>query len=292
MNGNSMSPKVRSLASAILALLASVPFAFAQEHAQGPHTVVTLISERRSLVPGSRVWMGVWFRVEKGWHIYWKNPGDSGEPAKIQWELPPRFHVGSIEWPAPERLAAPSIVDYGYENEAVLIAPMRVAAGLKNGEKETIAANVNWLVCREICIPGKAQVSLTLPVSSVVRGWKGSASSADVAMLIGARAKVPKPLPATWKVSATAEKNDFVLTIETRKPERAATFFPLEPEQIKNDATQLATPFSRGVRLRLQKSDGLLKPIAQLRGVLELGAGTGRAYQIAVPVRAVAAENR
>ncbi|MGC1107586.1 MAG: hypothetical protein WA876_13715, partial [Candidatus Acidiferrales bacterium] len=64
---------------------------------------------------------------------------------------------------------------------------------------------------------------------------------------------------------------------------------PLEAEQIKNDAAQAATPFSRGVRLRLQKSDGLLKPIAQLRGVLELGPG--RAYQIAAPVHAATTGN-
>ncbi|MGC1105085.1 MAG: protein-disulfide reductase DsbD domain-containing protein, partial [Candidatus Acidiferrales bacterium] len=251
----------------ILAVLILLSPTFAQEHAQGPHTVLTLLSNRASLVPGSHIRVGVWFQMEKGWHVYWVNPGDSGEPPKMEWQLPAGFRVGAIEWPAPKKLTAPSIVDYGYENEVLLMAPLSVPSNLKSGGTETISAKVDWLICREMCIPGKAQLSLTLPVNNAVKGWKGTAPSADVAELINARAEVPKPQPATWKLYATDEKDDFVLTVETGKQETAATFFPLEAEQIKNDAAQAATPFSRGVRLRLQKSDGLLKPIAQLRGV-------------------------
>ena len=266
----------------ILAMLTLASPTFAQEHAQGPHTVVALIANCQSLVPGSHIWVGVWFQMEKGWHVYWQNPGDSGEPPKIQWQVPTGFRVGAIEWPAPQRLTAPSIVDYGYENQVLLFAPLSVPAVVPDGRSVTVGAKVNWLVCREMCIPAKAQLSLTLPVSSAVKGIKGTASLADVAELINARAEVPKPSPEAWKVYAMSEKNDFVLTVETGKQESAATFFPLEAEQIKNDAPEPATPFSRGVRLRLQKSDGLLKPIAQLRGVVELGPG--RAYEIAAPI--------
>lgn len=292
MKLNSKSVTMSSVVAGICILSIVVSPAFAQKETegpqQGPHTSVWLTSNRARLVPGSRISIGVRFRMEKGWHIYWVNPGDSGEPPRIQWQLPAGFHAGAIQWPAPQKLTAPSIMDYGYENDVLLFAPLSVPANLRNGESVTLAAKVDWLVCREMCIPGKARVSLTLPVNSAVKGWNGSTSSADVAMLMRARAEVPKPPPVTWKVYATAEKDDFVLTIETGKQESAATFFPLETEQINNDAVQAATPFSRGVRLRLQKSDGLLKPIAQLRGVLELGPG--RAYQIAAPVHTTARE--
>ncbi len=288
MRRNSKFPALWLAVAGVLASLILLPPAFAQKSAeglqpqQGPHTVVWLISNRKSLVPGRRIWVGIWFELEKGWHVYWVNPGDSGEPPKIQWQVPTGFRVAAIEWPAPEKLAAPSIVDYGYENEVVLVAPLTVPASLRDGGSVTVGAKVNWLVCREMCIPGKAQLSLTLPVNSKVKGWKGTAPSADVAELINARAAVPKPLPAAWKVYTTNEENDFVLTIETGKQENTATFFPLEAEQINNAAVQAATPFSRGVRLKLQKSDGLLKTIARLRGVLELGSG--RAYEITAPV--------
>lgn len=292
VKGNSKFPALWPAVAGIFALVALMPAAFAQKTAevplpqQGPHTRLTLLSNRASLVPASHIWVGVWFQMEKGWHIYWENPGDSGEPPKIEWQVPPGFHVGTVEWPAPEKLTAPSIVDYGYENEVLLFAPLSVPASLRDRERGsvTLGAKVNWLVCREMCIPGKAQLSLTLPVKSNVKGWKGTASSAIVAELMNAQVEVPKPIPAAWKVYATNEKGDFVLTIETGKQESVATFFPLEAEQINNDAPQAATPLPRGVRLKLQKSDGLLKPIARLRGVLELAAG--RAYKIDAPIYA------
>ncbi|HKF53057.1 MAG TPA: protein-disulfide reductase DsbD domain-containing protein [Candidatus Acidoferrales bacterium] len=270
------------IAIAIFALAVADSPAMAQARATGPHTTVSLLASRDSFAAGDKTLVGLHFQMEKGWHVYWENPGDSGEPPQIQWHVPAGFSVGAIEWPAPKKLVAPSIVDYGYENEVLLFAPLKVPADLRNGQTETIAANVNWLVCREMCIPGKARVSLTLPVNSAVKGFKGTASSAEVAELMNARAEVPKPMPRTWKVYVRDEKNDFVLTVETGKQESAATFFPQVPEQINNDAKQAATPFSRGVRLRLQKSDGLLKPIKQLGGVLELGSG--RAYDISAPI--------
>ncbi len=262
----------------VFALIVCASCAFGQAQATGPHATVTLLANRANPVSGEQLVIGLHFQMEKGWHVYWRNPGDSGEPPKIQWQVPAGFHVGAIEWPAPEKLTAPSIVDYGYENDVLLFAPLSVPADLRNGKNVTVAANVNWLVCREMCIPGKAQLSLRLPVDKRA----DSSSSAKLMVFARAEAKVPKGLPAKWKAYATNEKKDFVLTVETGKQESVAAFFPLEAEQINNDAPQAATPFLRGVRLKLQKSDGLLKPIARLRGVLELGSG--RAYEISAPV--------
>jgi DsbC/DsbD-like thiol-disulfide interchange protein len=284
MNRNSTGWHVWPVTIAIFALLTLASSAFAQARATGPHTTVTLLANRSSLVAGEKLWIGLRFQMEKGWHVYWVNPGDSGEPPRVKWQIPAGFHAGAMEWPAPGKLTAPSIVDYGYENEVLLLTPVSVPATLKGTGDETFRANVNWLVCREMCIPGKAQLSLALPVSG-----RGSGNATAPALFRDTREKLPARAPATWKVYATSEKDDFVLTVETGKREAAATFFPLEAEQINNDAVQAATPFSRGVRLKLQKSDGLLKPIAQLRGVLELGAG--RAYQIAAPIRTAAGGN-
>lgn len=253
--------------------------AVAQSRAAGPHTTVTLLASRDSLAGGERLSIGLQFQMEKGWHIYWVNPGDSGEPPKIQWQLPAGFDVGPIEWPAPEKLTAPSIVDYGYENEVLLMAPMRVPPRLTPGATIPVTANVNWLVCKDICIPTKARVALALPA----RGAELDKASSSSTLFVETEKRLPRTAPANWKITAISEKDDFVLTVETGKRETAATFFPLDAEQIKNAAPQIATPFSRGVRLRLQKSDGLLKPIPVLRGVLVLG--TGRAYKIAAPVK-------
>jgi DsbC/DsbD-like thiol-disulfide interchange protein len=267
----------------LVLLVLSLP-TFAQTHATGPHTTITLVANRDSVTPGGQLLVGLQFQMEKGWHVYWVNPGDSGEPPKVQWQVPAGFRVGAMDWPTPEKLTAPSIVDYGYENKVLLVTPVSVPATLKATGNETLHASVNWLVCREMCIPGKAQLSLALPVAA-----RSAGNTARAALFRDTREKLPARAPATWKILAVDEKNDFVLTVETGRRESGATFFPLDAEQINNDAQQAATPFAQGVRLRLQKSDGLLKPIAQLRGVLEIGSG--RAYQITAPVHAATARN-
>jgi hypothetical protein len=68
--------------------------------------------------------------LEKGWHIYWINPGDSGEPPRVTWQLPPGFNPGVLEWPAPRRLVTSSIVDFGYEDAVTLIVPVHAETSL------------------------------------------------------------------------------------------------------------------------------------------------------------------
>lgn len=160
-----MSSWVRAIIALAL-LLNFAPCAATQSHATGPHITVTLLSDRDAIVPGRQLRIGLRFQMEKGWHIYWKNPGDSGEPPKVQWQLPAGFQAGAIEWPTPKRLNAPSITDYGYEGAVLLMVPVRAPANLKRGEKTTLGAEVNWLVCRQICIPGRVQLTLGLPVGS------------------------------------------------------------------------------------------------------------------------------
>ena len=88
------------------------------------HLKVELIAEQATSPAGQSLWVGLMFRLDQGWHIYWQNPGDSGEPPKIQWELPTGFVAGSIRWPQPIRLGSGSIADYGYEGQLLLMAPI------------------------------------------------------------------------------------------------------------------------------------------------------------------------
>ncbi len=78
-----------------------------------PHGTVELIAENQSITAGHKLNLGLHFELEKGWHIYWVNPGDSGEPPRVTWQLPAGLAVVTKEWPAPRRLGVPSIVDFG-----------------------------------------------------------------------------------------------------------------------------------------------------------------------------------
>jgi len=229
----------------------------------GPHGTLELITENDSVRPGQAFWAGLHFVLERGWHIYWVNPGDSGEPPMVQWNLPAGLQAGPIEWPTPKRLETASITDYGYEDDVLLLVPMHVPAGLKAPGTMELTAKVKWLVCKDICLPGKASVSLSVPVRS-----GGARSSEWRGLFEAARQELPKPPPSDWKITAASAEHDFVLTIETGARVTTASFFPLQAQQIENAAPQRPSPFARGVRLRLKKSDQLLKPISRLQGVV------------------------
>ena len=77
------------------------------EDATDPHVKVALVSEQQAIVPGREFLLGIRFVLEEGWHTYWVNPGDAGEPPRITWELPAGFQAGSIQWPYPTRLPTP-----------------------------------------------------------------------------------------------------------------------------------------------------------------------------------------
>jgi thiol:disulfide interchange protein DsbD len=261
------------LASA--ACLVSLKFDAAQSPAD-EHVKLELVSEQNALVSGEELFLGIQFDLKEGWHTYWMNPGDSGEAPRIEWQLPVGFQEGPIQWPYPERLVTPPFADYGYKHQVLLIAPIRLPPQLREGETENIAAQVHYLICRDVCIPGQKQLALSLPVKN------RAAASLSHELFAAARARVPKPRPRSWNISAASIRDEFVLNLQTGELTKMLQFFPFHAEQIENATSQEMTVFPGGVRLHLKKSNHLLKPIARLQGVIVLDSE--RAYSVDVPV--------
>ncbi len=131
-----------------------------------PHTKASLVTDVASIQPGQSVEVGLRLVMDKGWHTYWINPGDSGLATTIQWTLPPGFTAGPIQWPTPHRISTPPLMSYGYEDEVLLITTIQAPADLKPGTKVEFHAAVDWLECQDICLPGSAKLKLTLPVKA------------------------------------------------------------------------------------------------------------------------------
>src|SRR5262249_2601184 len=148
-----------------------------------------------------------------GWHIYWKNPGDSGQPPLLRWVVPPGFAAGSTRWPRPMKLQHSSIADYGYEDDVTLLLPLRVSSSAKNGSRAEIVLNAKWLICSEVCLPEKAQLRLSLPIAASGKEDKTSAKE-----FADARKLLPRPWPASWSANAASAKDRFVVTIQSGKP--------------------------------------------------------------------------
>ncbi len=242
------------------------------------HTSVEFITDRNALAPGVSFWLGVRFVLEPGWHIYWVNPGDSGAPPSLDWHLPTGFTAGPIEWPVPERIAVPSLVNYGYHGEVVLPVEIRVPKQVGTAPTTALGASAHWLVCRELCVPGDAKLEISLPFqqSSV----PGTANWPKLIAL--ARARVPRAAPAGWKASAVSSGDYFVLSVETGQREQSGLFFPIDESRIDDSAPQKIAPLDRGLRFTLRKSNQLIKLPPSLRGVVRLP--DGRAFVVTAPV--------
>jgi len=261
-----------------------------------PHGYLELIAEKdwietQSLADGKKFDVGLYFQLQKGWHIYWLNPGDSGEPPRIEWHLPAGLSAGAIEWPAPRHLEDSSnIVDYGYEDSVLLIVSMQAEPRLAAEPAIPIAAEVKLLVCsHDMCIPGKAQLSLTIPIRA---HGSAPAHSRYAGVFADTRNSFPRPVSTTWKFKVADAKDCFVLTANLGRPITNdqithLVFFPLVESQIQNAAPQTFVAFATGFRLTLRKSDQLQKPIARLKGVLVLSdekTTTNPSYLIDAPV--------
>lgn len=279
----SISSAARGSRRRLLLLIALCLFALGNKSARGqttpePHATVKLVSDRNALLLGGSNWIGLLFHLDQGWHIYWENPGDSGEPPKVQWTLPPGFSVTEIRWPTPIRLGAPPVVDYGYEDQVLLMSALTAPSASQTGSPVTVSADVRYIVCREICVPGKSHLTLSLPAAAISSApfsqWRG--------LFQQTRAQLPRPLPVGWKISSTSRADRFIISVRTPVPVQTAAFLPSEPNVIENAAPQPFASSSHGFQLTLEKSELLLKPAKTLKGVMVVNSGT--AYSVSFPV--------
>lgn len=240
---------------------------------------VVLSAESATVAPGQMLWTDLHLAIVPGWHVYWKNPGDSGLPTEIDWTLPPGFTAGAIEWPVPERLQVGPIANYGYAGDADLLVPLTAPPGLAADARPHIAAQVKYLVCSDICIPGEAPVSLDLPAGS------GTPDPAQATRFAAARRALP--IAAPFAAQFLAEKNDLRLIVPaaalTGIAEPKATFFPDVGNAIDHSAEEKVERRGGDLEVVLAKANGPTAAVPKaLDGVLVLrgGDGTTRAYQL------------
>jgi thiol:disulfide interchange protein DsbD len=257
-------------------LCAGLPARAASDSFDDDHVHVQLVFRKAQLFPGAGDHGGLSFKLEPGWHVYWKNPGDAGEPPHIHWTLPEGMTAEPLQFTAPKRLPLGPLMDYGYENEALFPFRLVIAKSVKPGTA-VLHAKVDWLVCRGSCIPGKADLEITQKIlATAPAGEPDDGPGAEIWKRLAVL--LPDALPPNDRATFQPTKEGFRLTVETGRRELSATFFPEDQDIIDNPAPQKLTPTANGLILDLKKDASLRANPAQLRGVLELSGG--RAYEI------------
>src|SRR5689334_17747389 len=131
--------------------------------ASAAHTTARLWLSHETARPGETIWAGLQLRMEPGWHTYWRNAGESGAPTTVAWKLPAGVTAGEILWPVPETYESGGLTTYVYHDEAVLIVPLTIPGSAGPGPME-LAADLRWLECEKLCVPGRGSVNAKLNV--------------------------------------------------------------------------------------------------------------------------------
>ncbi len=278
-------PIRRTLLLLLFAASAICTSAFAQMQAVGDggpgpykaqHLTAELTSNASTVAPGGSVQAGLVLTLEEKWHVYWINAGDAGEAPAIKWTLPAGITAGPMQFPIPTRLPLGPLMDFGYEDAAAFPVTLTAAKGTKPGRLH-LDALVTWVVCREVCVPGKAKMGLDLDV--VPNAPPPPPAKGAVGESLGL---LPKPLPSDAHVSVTGGKQDFVITLVTGERQDDVEFYPFDQDLIANAANQDTEERPDGIRVWVPRSPDLKTLPTQIHGLLRLS--DDEAYEFTAPV--------
>lgn len=248
---------------------------------QTPHVEAELVAESTSWIAGATNWVALRLKPEPGWHTYWRNPGDSGLPTTLSWTLPEGWSAGEIAWPYPSVHKLGELVNYGYDAQTLHLVPLTLPAGL-DGEF-TVKALAKWLVCSDICIPGQAELELTLPVSEIA-----TADPVWSPRFVDTRARLPQaePLDGTFQV-VDGEVRLQVDAVELAGAQRLE-FFAHANDLVNHGAPQRVAFDGTVARFAQAQSAFFKPPAGTVDGVVVVHASDSYAYTVVATAGEVA----
>jgi thiol:disulfide interchange protein len=248
-----------------------------------PKVTAKLIAEQQSAKPGGSITLALEQDIAPGWHTYWLNPGDVGQATTIDWALPAGWSAGAFQWATPKRLPVGPFMDFGYEGKVALLSTVAVPADAKIGDSVTLKGTAHFLVCKDICIPEDANLSVPMKVGD------GAADPGNAKDFADARAALPvtSPWKATYSAGPTVVVYAQAPALAAAHPVDAA-FFPLKSGLIKGTAPQTMAFTKDGLILKLTPADKA-NISGNLAGVLVLTSSdhSVQALNVDAPVGAV-----
>lgn len=217
------------------------------------HATAEIVADVSTIKAGEFFNVGILIHVEPGWHVYWKNPGDSGLPTSVTLTAPEGFVVGEVKYPTPTTFDLPSGKVFGYADEVMLIVSVLPPKELPAG-KVTLSAAVDWLSCQVACVRGSAELAIDLPV-----GERSVADHADV--FAGWRARLPAkadnprvPAKVAVSQSVNVDPTQITLVVDWNESPTGVQWFPAADSAIeltlvsyKNQGKQTTIKYSARV---------------------------------------------
>lgn len=246
-----------------------------------------VVADVEEVIPGRVFHLAVAFEIQPEWHIYWKNPGDSGLATEITVTAPRGFKVGQTRFPRPRSFDDGEYVTYGYEKEAVLFVPITPPKDARPGQVE-FQCRIDWLACRKACTMGSAEQTITLKVARAPA--PGEASGAGSAKLDPVIARHWKRLPGPLKdlKQSRASFAGQKLTVTGPLPkEGKVSLYPADRPGVSfgpAEITESEGRFHIEVPVKVDKANSLGKPM-MIECLLLFGDhDDDPCYRIAIPV--------
>jgi thiol:disulfide interchange protein DsbD len=207
-----------------------------------------LAAEAEGLAPGGRLDLVFAQSLKPGWHVYWSNPGDSGLPLAFDWTLPDGFIAGPIEYPAPERIPLPPLVNYGHVGDPVFRTSLAAPADARAGDVVTVALRAQWLICADVCVPETGEFRLAIPIVDAPQlnaNWRAVGDAS--------RAAAPQQFSGEATFSQTGDR--IFLSLDPA-PAEGGYFFAREEGLIEPSGAQIAKIVSGRLILAALVRDG------------------------------------
>lgn len=259
----------------IIFALTAIGVARAQPSVVTDHATSRLVAEADGVAPGGTIALAFAQELEQGWHVYWRNQGDSGLPLEFIWELSEGASAGPVDYPTPERIPIGPLVNFGHEGAPVFLTTVTAPRDAAVGSTLEIGLEATWLICADICVPESGRFSLSVPVIP-----SPQAAASARALFDGARAAMPAAFDGD--VSFSAGGDTLMLDFKAPPPASGAYFFPNVEGASDPAAPQRFNRNGAGARLTIKGGPSLDAVGDRLDGVVIFNErGVGKGYTVA-----------
>ena len=244
-----------------------------------------LVVDSFSANQDSVISIGVLVTLKNDWHIYWRNPGDSGLATDIEFSLPKGITASKIKFPIPEVIATDEIVNYGYDHQVLFLSDLKIPKHFKSKEIN-ISAKITSLICKDICKAFDTTVTINIDIS------KDYLTDLNVSQLFKSTKILVPQKNHNLKINAYSKSDLAILKISDDEIINAQSiqFLCYDADVFRNLATQSITRNKNFVELQLEPDPFRIKNPYYINGILVFGSDDNstkhkKAFEISLPIK-------
>lgn len=226
--------------------------------------------------------IGVLIELEKDWHIYWRNPGDSGMPTAIDFELPEGVSISEIEWPVPKVFEFDGLASFGYEKQILLIAELNVSENFES-DSVSITAILKSLICKDVCIPFNTTITKEIKLSNEF------SAEDDIANLFSETRRTLPGVKSDFELSVVPDENNITIILENLNYAltkiNSLYFIPYDNGMFKNTAEQNFKIKDDGIELIVEYDQFKTSELREVFGILVFHFNDETRPQIAYEIK-------